>query len=141
LFSAYVLLRGGAVAWGAPDGSLSLASGLMFTALLAAAAVGVRVGTRSGLVASAALGGIFLAWKAVGYAAMVNAGMLPSTGTFLALYYLLTGVHALHVLGGVLVAGWFAFRPQPSTRVAALSLYWYFVDVVWILVFIAFYLR
>jgi heme/copper-type cytochrome/quinol oxidase subunit 3 len=43
-------------------------------------------------------------------------------------------------LGGVAVAGWFAIRPQPATRVAALSLYWYFVDVVWILVFIAFYL-
>ena len=140
LFSAYVLLRGGAVAWGAPDGSLSLASGLMFTALLAAAAFAVRTGTRSGLFASVALGAVFLAWKAAGYAAMVNAGLVPSTGTFVALYYLLTGVHALHVLGGVAVAGWFAIRPQPAPRVAALSLYWYFVDVVWILVFIAFYL-
>ena len=74
-----------------------------------------------------------------------DAGLVPATSTFLALYYLLTGAHALHVLGGMLVTGYLASRAGESeagwrNRVRAVSLYWYFVDVVWICIFVAFYI-
>ena len=172
LFSAYVLLRSGASAWGADGAFLSVASGLSLTLPLLLAAVALRRGSRGALALTAVLGSVFLLLKGAGYIAMAGDGLLPAGSTFLALYYLLTGVHALHVLGGVLVttylaiAGSQSFLPPeggshtnglPNTngwlpasagrsaerftsRVRALSLYWYFVDVVWICVFIAFYL-
>ena len=64
-------------------------------------------------------------------------------------YYLITGVHALHVLGGVVVAGYLALRWTSSTggdadrlggRLGALKMYWYLVDIIWVCVFAAFYL-
>jgi cytochrome c oxidase subunit 1 len=151
LFSAYVLLRSGAAAWGG-DGVqfLSLAKGLGLTAPLLLGAVALRQGGRGSLLIATALGLIFLLLKVEGYGAMTQAGLLPSRSTFLALYYLLTGVHAVHVLFGVAVAAYLNIRGVKSTagnqarfdnRVGALTLYWYFVDMVWICVFIAFYLR
>jgi cytochrome c oxidase subunit I+III len=95
------------------------------------------------------LGFIFLLLKGHGYWTMTEAGLLPSTNTLAALFYLLTGVHAVHVLLGVIVAGYFWVRGVSSTggdetrfenRLGALRLYWYFVDIVWICVFAAFYL-
>jgi cytochrome c oxidase subunit 1 len=140
LFSAYVLLRAGAESWGMPGEQLSIVSGLGFTAILAAAAVALRRRTRGGLLAAAALGLAFLAWKTAGYAALVEAGLVPAASTFLALYYLITAVHALHVAGGCVAAGWLGLTSASESRRSALSLYWYFVDVVWIFVFAAFYL-
>ena len=144
LFSAYVLLRSGAVGWGAEGDFLTLAHGLALTAPLLLAAAALRVPNRGGLLVVSVLGLVFLLLKTLGYIGMAEAGLLPSGSTFLSLYYLLTGVHALHVLGGVVVTASLAGRTlEPavfSNRLRALALYWYFVDIVWICVFIAFYL-
>ena len=95
------------------------------------------------------MGVIFLAVKTAGYVSLINGGFVPSDSTFAALYFLLTGVHALHVLGGVAAAGHFAFHGTRATagdpvRLAnagrAIALYWYFVDAVWLCVLAAFYL-
>ena len=149
LFSAYVLIRSGAADWGIQGDFLTLVKGLSLTGPLLLAAVALRRGDRGSLYVTTALGLTFLLLKLAGYAEMSRAGLLPSSSTFLALYYLLTGVHAVHVALGVVVAGYLAVRGSASTngdgehfksRVRALALYWYFVDIVWICIFAAFYL-
>lgn len=75
--------------------------------------------------------------------------LVPRHGTFFATYFTLTGLHALHVLGGALA---FAFVLWPGARmwhedpvrytnaVECLGLFWHFVDLVWIFLFPILYL-
>jgi cytochrome c oxidase subunit 3 len=94
------------------------------------------------------LGGLFLfgtgqEWHRLIY----ERGLTISTNLFGTTYYSLVGLHAFHVTAGllmlaiVLVFG-LAGRvgPEHSVRVDVLSLYWHFVDVVWIVVFTVVYL-
>jgi cytochrome c oxidase subunit 3 len=66
---------------------------------------------------------------------------------FFYLYFVLTGIHALHVLIGVVLLAVFARRLKPtsrnmpnSTAVDLLALYWHFVDIVWVFLFPLIYL-
>ena len=149
LFSAYVLLRAGATHWGHDAQFLTIASGLALTAILLTTTVLLRRGERQGLTLAALAGIVFLAVKSYGYVSLLQQGIAPASSTFVALYFLITGVHALHVLGGVFAFGHFAFHGARATGgdearftnvVRALWMYWYFVDAVWVFVFAAFYL-
>ena len=69
--------------------------------------------------------------------------------TYLAIYFTLTGLHALHIVGGVIVNGyflgpgsklWHTNREQFINRIEAAGLYWHFVDLVWIFLFPVLYL-
>ncbi len=73
----------------------------------------------------------------------------PWRGPFLALYFVLTGLHALHVIGGILVLGYLwgpgsgMWRREPerfTNRVEVAGLYWHFVELVWIFLFPTLYL-
>jgi cytochrome c oxidase subunit III len=77
------------------------------------------------------------------------AGEFPSHDTFYAIYYTLTGVHGLHVIGGIIVLVYFLgpgarlSRRNPeqfANRIEATGLYWHFVDLVWIFLFPLLYL-
>jgi cytochrome c oxidase subunit 3 len=75
---------------------------------------------------------------------------VPKHNTFFATYFTITGLHGLHVLGGVLVflylwlpMGTRLYRRNPehlANRVEVAGLFWHFVDLVWIFVFPLFYL-
>jgi len=75
---------------------------------------------------------------------------VPRHSTFFASYFAITGLHALHVLGGIVVfiylllpASTALYRRDPNhlaNRVETAGLYWHFVDLVWIFVFPVFYL-
>ena len=73
-------------------------------------------------------------------------GLTISTNLFGTTYYSLVGLHAFHVTAGlamlsiVLLLG-LAGRvgPERSARIGVLSLYWHFVDTVWVVVFIVVY--
>jgi heme/copper-type cytochrome/quinol oxidase subunit 3 len=91
----------------------------------------------------------FMGIKAVEYGAKFEHHLLPSTSNFLAIYFTLTGLHALHVIGGLIVNGYlwgpgakmFATEPQRFiNRVETAGLYWHFVDLVWIFLFPCLYL-
>ncbi|MEP6809020.1 MAG: cytochrome c oxidase subunit 3 [Chthoniobacterales bacterium] len=80
-----------------------------------------------------------------------RAGMfIPRHSTFFATYFTITGLHGLHVLGGVLVftylwlpVGANLYKRNPehlANRVEVAGLFWHFVDLVWIFVFPLFYL-
>ncbi len=73
----------------------------------------------------------------------------PWHNTYLALYFTLTGLHALHVIGGALVIGflwgpasklWKTDRERFTNRVEISGLFWHFVDLVWIFLFPVLYL-
>ena len=73
--------------------------------------------------------------------------ILPSTDVFYGLYYVMTGLHALHVLVGVLVLLWVRmlaaknrFSVSYYTPVEVSGLYWHLVDVIWIFLFPIVYL-
>ncbi len=73
----------------------------------------------------------------------------PWHNTYLAIYFTLTGLHALHVLGGALVIGylwgpgsklWQTDPERFTNRVEISGLFWHFVDLVWIFLFPVLYL-
>lgn len=73
----------------------------------------------------------------------------PRKNPFNAIYFTMTGLHGLHVLGGMLVLGYFLvfgrklFLQNPehmANRVEVGGLFWHFVDLVWIFLFPIFYL-
>jgi cytochrome c oxidase subunit 3 len=93
------------------------------------------------------LGITFLALQMYDYSILFNEGLTLDRGTFGTTYYTLTGFHAAHVFGGVLMlsvvlyrgmAGQFSGRHHDMVEAA--SLYWHFVDIVWILLFSILYL-
>jgi cytochrome c oxidase subunit 3 len=93
------------------------------------------------------IGVVFLLMQATDYVALGNEGLTLSSGTFGTTYFTLTGFHGAHVFGGVIMLGVVLYRGmagQFSARhhdaVEAVSLYWHFVDVVWILLFSLLYL-
>ncbi|MBI5419861.1 MAG: cytochrome c oxidase subunit 3 family protein [Deltaproteobacteria bacterium] len=74
-------------------------------------------------------------------------GLYPGTDVFFSLYFMMTGLHGLHVLAGMLVlgavlvlAGQGRFSESYHTPVEISGLYWHFVDLVWIYLFPLFYL-
>jgi cytochrome c oxidase subunit 3 len=104
---------------------------------------------RSGtwLLATAALGAIFLAATASEwYGLIYRHGLTIGTNLFGTTFYPLVGLHATHVIVGLLMLGLccvFAFsgalRPAHGERVEIVSWYWHFVDAVWVVVFTVVY--
>ena len=74
--------------------------------------------------------------------------LVPSrAGTFFSIYYCMTGVHAIHILGGIGVLIWLLvrsirqdFTPQYFGPVDYIGLYWHLVDLIWIYLFPLLYL-
>jgi cytochrome c oxidase subunit 3 len=99
------------------------------------------------MTVTVALGITFLLMQGIDYATLGSEGLGLSSGTFGTTYYTLTGFHGAHVFGGVIMlsvvlyrgmAGQFSSRHHDAVEGA--SLYWHFVDVVWILLFSLLYL-
>ena len=93
------------------------------------------------------IGIVFLILQVLDYALLYSEGITLQAGTFGTTYFTLTGFHGAHVFGGAIMLGVVLYRGmagQFSARhhdaVEAASLYWHFVDVVWILLFSLLYL-
>ena len=160
LFSSYILLRVGAAEW--PHGAdiLSVPIGTFNTLVLIASSVTMVMSWASlkmkdfrkfkifmGLTILLAL--VFLVVKAFEYNDKFSHHLFPATSTYLAIYFTLTGLHALHIVGGVIVNSYFwgtgskMWNTDPerfTNRVEVAGLYWHFVDLVWIFLFPVLYL-
>ncbi len=93
------------------------------------------------------LAGAFLGIKYVEYTAKFAHGLYPGTDMFFSLYFMLTGLHGLHVLAGMaalgtvlILAGKGRYSASYHTPVEITGLYWHFVDLVWIYLFPLLYL-
>lgn len=123
------------------------------------------------LVASIALAEVFLAIKYLEYSHKLHEGLLPGqyftfdlthldpvrgvdlakvgpgAPMFFVLYFFITGLHALHVVIGIVLLGWIAFRAfrgefarRNDTPVELTGMYWHLVDLIWIFVYPLVYL-
>lgn len=158
LFSSYIILRNGAVEW--PHASLNIPLGAVNTLLLISSSVTMVLAwaslkmhdfskSRLYLSLTVALAGIFLINKFFEYRQHLEHGAYPSHSTFDAIYFTMTGLHGLHILGGMVVmlyfigpgAGLWKKNPEQYTnRIEYTGLYWHFVDLVWIFLFPLLYL-
>ena len=157
LIGSYIVLRLAHPEWAEAAQHLSVLIATVNTAVLltssltmvlafAAVGHGYDYTTRTWLGCTVALGLVFLLIKALEWSGKLSAGMVPSVSGFWSFYYAMTGLHALHVLAGIvvnavllLVALRGRLRPM-AHRVELAGLYWHFVDLVWIFLFPLLYL-
>lgn len=154
-----VFLAARAAAEGGPRGEhLDVVRTAIFSIFLITSSVTVAIainrlhandstGFRVWLVVTVALGLIFLGGQVTEYQALWAEGFTINRNIYFSAFYTLTGFHGLHVICGLLalivVTGLaFAgdFGPHRDTAIETVSLYWHFVDVVWIVVFAVVYL-
>ena len=160
LFSTLVLLRTSAPSWEHGWKILNVPLATLNTFILIGSSVTVilawanlRLGDlKKGklfLVLTLLCGLGFMVIKAIEYGTKFSHHQYPSTNNFFATYFVLTGLHGLHVLGGMIVFAyllltadkWYATkRDQFTNRVEVTGLYWHFVDLVWIFLFPVLYL-
>ena len=158
LFSAYIILRSGSVEW--PHGELNVWLGMANTFILIGSSVTMVMAWvslklnqwgkhRIYLIATFLLSGLFLVNKYFEYSEHLAKGEGPWHSTFFAIYFTLTGLHGLHILGGMAVMLYFIgpgaklhkTNPEQFTnRIEITGLYWHFVDLVWIFLFPVLYL-
>ena len=160
LFSTYILLRINAVDWPFGAEILNVPIGAFNTVVLITSSVTMVLcyaslklddlaAYKKYMGATVVLSLLFLAVKTYEYADKFSHGDIPAASSFLAIYFTMTGLHALHIVGGVIVnsyflgpgtALWKVNREQFMNRIEAAGLYWHFVDLVWILLFPILYL-
>lgn len=103
---------------------------------------------------------LFLVIKYIEYAHKFHEGLLPGShfaphaaftepkaGLFFSLYFMMTGLHGIHVLVGMGLIAWILYRSNKghfdahySTPVELTGIYWHLVDLIWIYLFPLFYL-
>ena len=158
LIAAYIYYSGATVHGPNARASLDPARTLIFTVCLLASSgtmwlaerrlAGARqIAFRGWLAATILLGSIFLAGQAMEYIGLITKSVTPERNLFGATFFTLTGFHGFHVLCGVialivLLALTFVrgFGGRQGSGVAAIAMYWHFVDIVWVVIFSLVYL-
>lgn len=177
-FSSYFMLRWssascrlGEPAWPAADYGSALVPALLntlvlltssFTMVRACAAAQAGDGARFSrrLLETIGLGALFLVIKGFEYSTKIHHGYFPGgsyalanpgTSIFFSFYFVMTGLHAVHVVAGLVWNGllWSAAGALDSGAAAAdaferkvefAGIYWHFVDVIWVFLFPLLYL-
>ncbi|HKY77040.1 MAG TPA: cytochrome c oxidase subunit 3 [Acidimicrobiia bacterium] len=155
LFAAYFTIRAGAAGWPPEGVELPTARTALATAVLvtssatmhwavASAGRGDRRQSLRWLGLTVVLGLVFLGNQAWEYA---EAPFSISSHAYGSLFYVMTGFHGLHVIGGLLFMGAVAAmiggsgsRAPAGETVEVCGYYWHFVDVVWVAMFSTLYL-
>jgi len=136
-----------------------IGSSLTMALAVRCAQLGRGKGTAGYILATMALAGVFLAVKTIEYGSKWDDALIPGVrwdpwpgadphlNLFYALYFIMTGMHAIHMLVGLVLMVFVALRslrgrysPQNHIGVEILGLYWHFVDLVWIFLFPLLYL-
>jgi cytochrome c oxidase subunit 3 len=160
LFSSYILLRVGSTEWPHGFEELNVPMAAFNTVVLITSSVTMVMAWASlkmnnfgkfrinlGLTIVLAL--LFLVVKYFEYAHHLSMGEGPAHSTFLAIYFTMTGLHGLHIIGGIIVNAylwgpgakmWKTKPVQFTNRIEIAGLYWHFVDLVWIFLFPMLYL-
>ncbi len=157
LFAMYFTIRsvtgvgpGGKDLWPPPSVHLAVGYSAIFTTILVLSSVTCQIGVfaaergdvyklRRWFFLTLIMGLTFVLGQANEYGNQVHAGNSLSSSAYGSVFYLTTGFHGLHVIGGL-----FAFvivllrttvgryTPEKATSAIVVSYYWHFVDVVWI---------
>jgi cytochrome c oxidase subunit 3 len=159
LFFAYAVLRLRSPEW-PPDGAAALPRLLpgLNTLVLLASSFALHLGVRTSaertpgslkkaLDRTLALGALFLVLQLAVWIPLWRSGFRIDSGVYASIFYGLTAFHALHVLAGMGALAWllpgvkkglYVSGRQNAVRLSAM--FWHFVDIVWILMFVAVYL-
>jgi cytochrome c oxidase subunit 3 len=172
LFTAYCCFQGmHAASFASAGGRTDLWLGTANTAVLLLSSLTMALAVRAAkegqnrrliafLLLTMVLGSAFLSFKGLEYTRHIHDHLLPGrtfvcfpprdaqgAELFFYLYFVMTGLHSLHMLAGIMVLAVIAIRAARGkysatyhTPVVLAGLYWHFVDVVWLFLFPMFYL-
>jgi len=121
-----ILISSGTVQWGLRSARLNRQSAL-----------------RQAMTATTGLGVLFLIVQGVNWYALLSAGITAAVNLYAFLFYLLTALHAAHVVGGLVLLftvtarayrGVYSADFHPGVIYSAM--YWHFLDAVWVIVFV-----
>jgi len=171
LFCAYVIFR----AWypemfinahkmlnvnmGALNTVVLITSSLTMALAIHSIQTGKKKLTTNYLIATVLLAGVFLVVKYFEYSHKIHLGQLPgefysyggvdanNPHIFFSLYFMMTGLHGIHVVGGIIMIVWLIiqtnkgrFSAEYYSPVENVRLFWHLVDLIWIFLFPLFYL-
>jgi cytochrome c oxidase subunit III len=154
-FVLYQFAHGGFVAdaahvnwrFGAFNTLVLVTSSMTMIMALASARANDRARVRMFLLLTVLLGCTFLCVKGFEYRGEMREGFYPSSGMYWSFYFGMTGLHALHMLGGIVINLMLLIAASRDVtweflrrRIEYGGLYWHFVDVVWIFLFPLLYL-
>jgi cytochrome c oxidase subunit III len=159
LFAMYFTARARSLeGWPPEPTELNLPYATVFTLILVASSFtcqfgvfaaeqGNVYGLRRWFALTFVMGLIFVLGQAFEYVALVEEGTSISSSTYGSVFYMTTGFHGLHVIGGLIAFVFLLIRstmgrftPAQATSAIVVSYYWHFVDVVWIGLFATIYL-
>jgi cytochrome c oxidase subunit 3 len=170
LFVAYFIFRGMYLeAWIEGHTQLSIPLGALNTVILILSSLTMALAVSAAqqgenrkaawyLIGTFMLAAGFCVVKSIEYSSKFSHGIFPAgmmeaqfnhpkTPLFFSIYFMMTGIHAIHVIGGMVVILWLIrrcfrneFGANYYTPVEMVGLYWHFVDLVWIYLFPMLYL-
>jgi cytochrome c oxidase subunit III len=159
IISAFLMFHAGPIQWPPPDQPrlpvgvtavntlILLVSGFSFYRASQALKSGRYIAFLEGLEVTTWLGFLFLAIQGTEWIRLVHFGLTLYSGVFGGFFYLLVGLHGLHVAGGLLALFWMKDRASrgyyaggDTLAVELCRMYWYFVVGLWPLLFALVYL-
>lgn len=158
LFATYAVLRGGTAGGVGPEDIFELDFVFIETVLLLVssltsglALIGARIGSRrvvvSMLAATFVLGSAFLAMELYEFNKLIAEGHGWQASAFLSAFFTLVGTHGLHIaigLAWIVYLTWAVLKKGITNayhkRLTLFSLFWHFLDIIWIFIFTIVYL-
>lgn len=159
LFGAYLYYRGPEVelfnasqarlnqTFGVVNTLVLLTSSLLVVTAVRAERSGGHLLARRLIYAAMACGVVFIANKVTEYWQKISHGIVPATNDFFMYFYVMTGLHLLHVVIGLLLLGFMvhltrmpALSPRQRGYFEASACFWHMVDLLWIIIFPILYL-
>ncbi|MGO8875317.1 MAG: heme-copper oxidase subunit III [Acidimicrobiales bacterium] len=155
LFAAFFTIRAAAAVWPPPGTKLDTIQAAIFSVVLLASSPTMQFGVwaqergdykkaKAWIATSFILGAAFLANQAYEWRTL---GFKPSTNSYQSLFFIMTGLHGLHVLLGLVAMIALLGRlagskndPGETAVYQGVSYYWHFVDIMWIGLFSALFL-
>jgi cytochrome c oxidase subunit III len=153
LFAAYFTIRAGAKVWPPPGTELDTVRALIFSFVLLASSPTFQLGVwdiekgerrkaRIWIVISFVLGLAFTVNTLLEWRDFLGKGFAPHTNAYWSLFYVMTGIHGLHVALGLVAMIFLLGRmkglrgdPGEVNVFQAVGYYWHFVDFMWIGIF------
>jgi len=160
LFAIYFTIRSvqGEAVWAERTEVLNVPLALLFTVILVASSVTCQLGVfaaergdvyglRRWFALTILMGTVFMGGQAYEYFELIHKGVTIASSPYGSVFYLTTGFHGMHVIGGLFAfvivlmrSAVGRFSPEKATSAIVVSYYWHFVDVVWIGLFAAIYI-
>ncbi|MBN4927953.1 heme-copper oxidase subunit III [Hoyosella rhizosphaerae] len=157
LFAMYFVSRAQATEWPPPPTHLNIPFALMITVVLVASSFTCQLGVfaaergdvfglRKWYYISFLMGLFFVIGQGYEYYELVHEGTTISSSVYGSVFFMATGFHGLHVIGGLIAFLYIIartkmskFTPAQATAAIVVSYYWHFVDIVWIALFATIY--